>query len=94
MGLFFYWSGVVAWTLIWGFAAVLAWEFARLLFWSAVFVRQLIAAGGWKKETPKWKRPWRFVVMTFRDALDPCSFATVAGKRVYHPLYIGERDDD
>lgn len=97
MNAFLYWSGVALWAAITVIVSVLLLEFVRQLFWAAIFVRRLLQAGGWRDDLPRWKRPWRFVAMTFREALNPTTYMVHqgTGQRIYHPLYKGAvRIDD
>lgn len=95
MSAFFYWSGLLFWLALTGAFLFVAFAIAREFFWGCVYVWRLIRLGGWREGLPKWKRPWRFIRMAWKEVLDRSTYMehTLTGQRVYHPLYKGARDD-
>lgn len=92
---FFYWSGLLFWLGVIAAASVVITAFAREFFWGCVYVYRLIRLGGWRADLPKWKRPWRFTRMAWKEVLDRSTYMehSVTGQRVYHPLHRGARDE-
>lgn len=93
MDSFLYWSGAALWTVLGAILALVALSLLREALWSAVFVSRLVRSGGWREGTPAWKKPWRFLALTWREMTDPTTVYTnqETGEKIYHPLYKGHR---